>query len=758
MKKLIILILVQICLLAGMVFVSFAKDVPFKSKKTYAITNVNVIPMDRERVLRNRTVVIENGIITEIRNDGRYPKRAVEIDGTGKYLTPGFVDMHTHLFSDYEFPDSLAEDELKIMLANGVTTTRLMIGVPEHLELREKSAKGEILAPTIYAASPQFAGRKFGDIYNGYVVTNEEQARDSVRKAKAAGYDFIKLTFWISRPVYDAIIDEAKKQDIRVIGHVDAQVGIERVFETGQQIEHLDGFFEGLIPRDSNFKFSTSGVNVWNPKAWDSIDVLDETKISGLAKQAVKANPYSVPTLTFLKVAFGIGQVDEEIISRPDYRFLPKKIRDEMAGPRNAFWSGNRTPEAGRRLRYVELRDKIVKALHDAGGKIMAGSDAPEWFLLYGYTLHRELESLSQAGLSNYTVLESTTRNPAEFFGALDKFGTVEKGKRADLVLLDSNPLVNISNTKKIAGVMVKGNWIPKSEIDEMLGKIAPKFQTAFDKKESAKVEQFGKDIFSGEVFRGSFAPDGKTFYFFKKIKPRTEDYRIFTSHFIDERWTEPKIVDLGGEHSDLYPTISKDGKRLVFSSYRPAPNDNSEKPNAHLWYVDKESDGSWGKANFLSKVNKLGHYHSWVEFGWDGDIYFRQTKPDWKDTKSLITRWNGREFTEPFELNEVESWKKRFPKVNIKGISPGPNKDIILFDVPNTNPQTGRNAADIWFAVKQNGKWTEPKSFGEEINKEGFETHPFFSPDGEYLYFVRDFRTFQRISLKAAIGSVVEK
>ena len=460
----------------------FSRDSPYKADKTYAFTNVSVIPMDKERVLRNRTVVVENGIIARVGKGKKAPNGAIEIDGTGKYLTPGFIDMHTHLFSDYEFPDALAEDELKIMIANGVTTTRLMIGVPEHLKLREKSAKGEILAPTIYAASPQFAGRSFGNIYNGYVVTNESRARDSVRKAKAARYDFIKLTFWITRPVYDAIIDEAKKQDIRVIGHVDAKVGIERVFEAGQQIEHLDGFFEGLIPKDSPYNFSTSGVNVWNPKGWDSIDVLDETKIPELAKKAVKANSYSVPTLTFLKLAFGTGQTDEEIISRPDYRFLPKKIRDEMAGPRRAFWSERRNPSEERRNRYVDLRNKITKALHDAGGKVMAGSDAPEWFLLYGYTLHRELESLSQAGLSNYAVLESTTRSPAEFFGALDKFGTIEKGKRADLVLLDSNPLANISNTKKIAGVMVKGNWIPKDEIEEMLDKIAPKFQTAFDK------------------------------------------------------------------------------------------------------------------------------------------------------------------------------------------------------------------------------------------------------------------------------------
>ena len=442
--------------------------------------------MDRNRTLSNMTVLIKDGKIASISSNGKIPKDASIIDGRGKFLTPGFVDMHTHLFSDYEFPDSLAVDELKIMLANGVTTTRLMIGVPEHLKLRKKSRDGTILSPTIYAASPQFAGRSFGNIYNGYVVTNDREARESVRKAKRAGYDFIKLTFWISRPVYDAIIDEAKKQNIPVIGHVDPRVGIERVFKAGQQIEHLDGFFEALIPDSSRLRLSTSGVAVWNRAAWNSLDVLDESKIAALTKRAVKANRYSVPTLTFLKLAFGIGQSDSDIKNRPDYNFLPDRIRSEMAVPRNRFWS--QPPSEKRRKRYVELRNKIVKGLFDAGGKIMAGSDAPEWFLLYGYTLHRELKSLADAGLSNYAVLESATRNPAEYFGELDKVGTIETGKRADLVLLDRNPLVDINNTSRIAGVMTRGRWLPAAAIKQTLEEIAPKFRRAFKgKKDSGK-------------------------------------------------------------------------------------------------------------------------------------------------------------------------------------------------------------------------------------------------------------------------------
>src|SRR4051812_11486693 len=175
--------------------------------QSMAFVDVNVIPMDRERILANQTVIVRDGIINEIgaAKSVKIPKDAVKIDGKGKYLIPGLVDMHAHLLSDEELPDEYAGDELKIMLANGVTTIRLMIGTPEHLVLREKSAKGEIIAPTIYAASPQLSGRKIGDIFNGYVVTNAEQARDAVRKSKQAGFDFIKLTFFITRAVYDAV-------------------------------------------------------------------------------------------------------------------------------------------------------------------------------------------------------------------------------------------------------------------------------------------------------------------------------------------------------------------------------------------------------------------------------------------------------------------------------------------------------------------------------------------------------------------------
>ena len=281
----------------SLIFTLVAAVIAAAQSGTVAFTGVNVIPMDRERVLINQTVIVRDGTIAEIGPTGKIkvPKGAQKIDARGKFLIPGLTDMHAHLLSDEALPDSLAGDELKIMVANGVTTIRLMIGTPEHLILRKQSAAGEIVAPTIYAASPQFSGRPIGEPFNGYVVKTGDEARAAVRKARADGYDFIKLTFFITREVYDAVIDEAAKQNIRVIGHVDRQVGLKRAFEAGQQIEHLDGFFEAMIPPEAKLPGSTSGVFVWQPRAWESLDVLDEKQIPDFGGRERQGQPVFLP-------------------------------------------------------------------------------------------------------------------------------------------------------------------------------------------------------------------------------------------------------------------------------------------------------------------------------------------------------------------------------------------------------------------------------------------------------------------------------
>ena len=441
--------------------------------------DVNVVPMDRERVLPHQTVIVRDGVIAEIGDVKRVkiPNGAQRIDATGKYLIPGLTDMHTHLFTDDEFPDALAEDEFRIMIAHGVTTIRLMIGTPEQLVLRAKSVRQEILAPTIYAASPHLTGRKQP---NAIVVTTDAEARAAVQKSKQDGYDFIKVTTYLKPEVYEAIVDEAKKQKIRVVGHADSRyVGLPRALKAGQQIEHLDSYLEALLPESAPVKGSVSDIYLYNPKNWESIDYLDESKIPELARATVKANPYVVPTMHLFKFTVGKGRTEESFLAQPDIRFYPKKVVDLWMGVSKKYLSTAAPIE--KREKYIAIRDKLVKAIYDAGGRVMAGSDTPEWLMLYGYTLHLELIDLRDAGLSNYAALEAATRNPALFFGTFDKTGSIEKGKRADLVLLDANPLDDIANTQKRTGVMLKGKYYLQPEMNNWLDEIAPRFQHALD-------------------------------------------------------------------------------------------------------------------------------------------------------------------------------------------------------------------------------------------------------------------------------------
>ena len=445
---------------------------------SFAIVDVGVIPMTSDTVLRRITVVVRDGRIVAIGPRGRVsiPAGARQIDGSGKYLIPGLADVHTHMYSDDLVPDSIGRYELGVLIANGITAARFMIGTPAQLALRKEIEAGTLVGPQLWSASPQFTGRR--DV-NARVVTTPDQARAAVKEVAAAGYDFVKISNFITPDVYDAIIAEARERKIPVDGHVDPRVSVPHALASGQHIQHLDGYFEAVLADSSPIRESVSQYGAFQLKNWASLDHMDNRKIAQLAGMTARAGIWSTPTLTIFNTAFAVGQLEDQVRLRPDWKLMPDEFRNNYSRANTRYWADStrayRTD--ARRRRYVEVRNSLTKAIHDSGGKILAGSDAPEWFLGYGWTLHRELGSLVAAGLTPYQALVAATRNPAEFLGMTREWGTIEQGKRADLVLLDANPLEDIGNTTRIAAVMLGGRWFEREALNSMVALAAQKIR-----------------------------------------------------------------------------------------------------------------------------------------------------------------------------------------------------------------------------------------------------------------------------------------
>lgn len=441
------------------------------AQQSYVIKNVNVIPMSSDTVLQNRDVTVKGKMISSIVKTGNNKYHgATVINGTGKYLMPGLFDMHTHFF--YEQGEHINTNalELKLMLANGITTARIMAGHPSYLQARENVKTNQWAGPELFVASPQFAGEwPFDTVFKNYeLVTNPLQAREAVKKYKLSGYDLIKITFKVNRETYDAIIDESRKQNIKVTGHVGPKVSLFPALSTSQQIEHMDEFIEYLLPDTSyNHGQSVSDYNIYSKKAWATVPFLDESKIGELAKKVKEANIYVTPTNYFFISFFGHPEDSAFIRQKPDLQFLPASMQEEKWSYKRRY-ELNMAPQESRD-KYVRIRKDMVKALWNAGVPLMAGSDSPEFFIVAGLALHDELATMVDAGLSNYAALQTGTVNPATYLGIANRTGTIEEGKEADMILLNKSPLENIRNTRTIEAVFKDGLYYDSGRIRELL-------------------------------------------------------------------------------------------------------------------------------------------------------------------------------------------------------------------------------------------------------------------------------------------------
>jgi imidazolonepropionase-like amidohydrolase len=421
---------------------------PDAQSVTTAFVGVSVIPMDKEAVVADQTVVVHDGRIESIAPAAKaqVPAGAARVDGKGKFLMPGLAEMHAHIPGG-NAPDSAVERTLFLYAANGITTIRGMLGDPRHLTYRARAARGEIVSPLIYTSGPSF---------NGKSASTREMAVEAVIAQKKAGYDLLKIHPGVPRDVFDALAAKADELKIPFAGHVPAAVGLMRALEAKfASIDHLDGFVEALT-KDPSAPSAFFGTNLMND--------VDESKFPGLVSAAKAAGVWQVPTQVLLDNLLNDMSI-EELARRPEIEYMPPETIKNWIGQKEKFLQISQAERA----KLLGLRRRFIKALFDAGVPFALGSDAPQFWNVPGFSAHRELRSMVDAGLTPYQALRTGTANVGVYFKTESTTGTLAAGKRADLLLLDANPLQNIDNSLKIAGVMVNGRWLSKAEIDKRL-------------------------------------------------------------------------------------------------------------------------------------------------------------------------------------------------------------------------------------------------------------------------------------------------
>lgn len=423
---------------------------------TIAIFNVNVLPMTAEVVVPGQTVVVEDGYVTAIGDVDALPvpEGASVVDGTDRFLLPGLAEMHAHV------PDTGTEAidrTLTLFVANGVTTMRGMLGRPSHLQLRQDLLDGSVFGPRLITSGPSM---------NGNSVDGPEDARSKVREQHAAGYDFIKVHPGLTAEEFRALAATANELGVPFAGHVTAAVGLDGALEAGMAtIDHLDGYMEALMPADSD---ASGGYGGFFGVLLASQAV--EDGVEALARATAEAGVANVPTEALIEHLVG-DTATVDLLSRPEMAYMPAETV--------ARWIEARERQLAERgfsvavaARAIDIRRRLILALHEAGATLLLGSDAPQVFNVPGFAVHHELAFLVSAGLSPYEALRTGTVAVAGFLGL--NTGTVEVGREADLVLLDANPFEDIHNTRRVHGVMLRGTWHSADDLSSRLSRFGP--------------------------------------------------------------------------------------------------------------------------------------------------------------------------------------------------------------------------------------------------------------------------------------------
>jgi imidazolonepropionase-like amidohydrolase len=406
--------------------------------QTLAITRVTVVDVADGRLIPNSTVAITGGKIASVTPNGRPPAGASIVDGQGRFLIPGLWDMHAHM-------EASGESALQLSVAHGVTGLRDMgSDVDLILKMRDATASGRVLGPRIFAAGPILDNAP-GDWPFRMRVRSADDGRSAVRLLKRRGVDLIKVHDNTPRDVFFAIAEEAGRQGLPVAGHVPRGLSAEEAIDAGQRdIEHLSN--------GSMWK-RCSGGDEYRPEACRSFFAM-------LARRGVWQTPTLAATAEIMTVGTPASAVSADRLA-----YASQSLRKAWAGNQGAF----ARPELIQMLRTLSaVGAAVTNDMAKAGVGILTGCDS----MIAGFCVGDELEALVRGGMSPLAALQTATINPARYFGRLATLGTVTPGRAADLVLLDANPLTDITNVRRVRAVVVAGRLLDRAELDQLLAQV----------------------------------------------------------------------------------------------------------------------------------------------------------------------------------------------------------------------------------------------------------------------------------------------
>jgi hypothetical protein len=350
--------------------------------------------------------------------------------------------------------------ELLLLLANGVTTARIMSGKPQFLVLRDKIANQEILGPALYVGGPIIREKPATGFSSDMSVSPQtiRETEIEIEHQHSLGYDFIKPYTYLSRDIYIAAADKADSYDMPIVGHIPFSMGLKGIIESGQhEVAHLHEFNKYFFPAYNQTQFFTTN--------WP----IDESRIPEIVSTVKNADLMVTTSLWVNQMLMVANEDYSAYLTRPMMRY---ELDSALSFMTSKKWGFGTWDPVYLRATYIPWLHRFTKALSDNGATLVLGTDSGYPGLLHGFAVHEELDLLVQCGLSPYEALKTSTRNAAHAVKAEERWGTVEIGKQANLLLVQNNPLENISNIRGILGVMKSGQWLDRSSLDDLLAQV----------------------------------------------------------------------------------------------------------------------------------------------------------------------------------------------------------------------------------------------------------------------------------------------